>query len=98
MAAASGDACAGAVIVPRYGSYSLVQALTASNTASSVMAANRACANGFCALIVCSMFSVQSWTASAREGVALRSSKNATAGRVIVRLTLHLHPGLRARG
>jgi hypothetical protein len=43
-----------------------VHAFTASKTASCVIAAKRACANGFCAAMVVSMIRFQSITTSAR--------------------------------
>src|SRR6478752_7623470 len=65
MAAASGEAPAGAEIVPRYGRYPPVTALTASNTASSTIALERACANGLDEVTIDCMMAFQSVTASA---------------------------------
>ena len=50
--------------MPRYGSKSAAIAFTASNTASCVIAAVRACANGFCAALVATMIEFHSITAS----------------------------------
>src|SRR6266581_6212573 len=67
MAAASAEAPGGAVMVPRYGLYSPVIELTASNTASCTMAAYRAWAKGFwwLATAVLTAIMFQSKTASA---------------------------------
>ena len=67
MAAASGEASAGAVMVPRYGWYLCVMELTASNTASCTIAAYRAWANGFWlfATAVLTAIAFQSKTTSA---------------------------------
>src|ERR1700739_3756343 len=66
MAAAAAEAPGGAVMVPRYGLYSPVIELTASNTASCTMAAYRAWAKGFCwlATAVLTAITFQSKTAS----------------------------------
>src|SRR5579883_623274 len=74
MAAASGDASEGALTVPRYGLYCRVIALTASKTASCVIAANRACGNGGCELTVACMIAFQSWTASDLPGDGMHNS------------------------
>src|SRR5260221_4305296 len=70
MAAASAEAPGGAVMVPRYGLYSPVIELTASNTASCTMAAYRAWAKGFwwLATAVLTAIVFQSKTASALAG------------------------------
>src|SRR5260370_35605612 len=67
MAAASAEAPGGAVMVPRYGLYSPVIELTASNTASCTLAAYRAWAKGFwwLATAVSTAIMFQSSTASA---------------------------------
>src|SRR6478672_10007808 len=64
MAAASAEAPAEAVMVPRYGWKSPVMALTASNTANCVIAAKRAWLNGS-ALTVVSIIPFHSPTTSA---------------------------------
>src|SRR5215469_17951573 len=76
MAAASADAPGGATIVPRYGWYSPVIALTASKTATCAIAAKRAVAKGFWpfAAIVLSAIAFQSRTTSAWTATATNNT------------------------
>src|SRR5690606_24805232 len=87
-AAASGDAAGGASTVPRYGSYSPVMALTASNTASCVVAATRENTKGLAGGSAPIMWPVHcSTTSSARAdetGPDSRASRTTPATRTWV--------------
>src|SRR4029453_17343325 len=80
MTAASGEAQAGASMVPRYGSLSPVIALTASKTASCTIAPQRVCTLGLLGgtITVACMIAFQSRTTSARV-VEARPAANAIA-------------------